>query len=129
MSGMLVRPPCLARSSANGVCGRRTCTTQQQRQSRGSCGSLRTSSAHIAVNPRRRPRGVPSRWLAQTVSEKVEAAGGSSSLTPTLAGEDAAAFDVSQQSLASWGWFFALLTGVLGLIYVVSVPAPPPPFH
>ena len=36
-------------------------------------------------------------------------------------GEDAAAFDVSKQSLNSWALFFGLLTGVLGMIYLVSV--------
>jgi hypothetical protein len=35
-------------------------------------------------------------------------------------GEDAAVFDPSQQSLRSWGLFAGLLTGVLGLLYVVS---------
>ena len=37
-----------------------------------------------------------------------------------LVGEDAAVFDPSQQSLRSWGLFAGLLTGVLGLLYVVS---------
>lgn len=38
-----------------------------------------------------------------------------------LVGEDAAAFDVSQQSLQSWGLFFFLLTSVLGALYLVWV--------
>jgi len=37
-----------------------------------------------------------------------------------LVGEDAAAFDVSQQSTKSWALFTGLLTGVLGLLYVVG---------
>jgi len=38
-----------------------------------------------------------------------------------LIGEDAAAFDFGKQSLQSWGIFSALLTGVLGLLYVVWI--------
>jgi hypothetical protein len=37
-----------------------------------------------------------------------------------LTGEDAAYFDLSKQSLQSWGLFFVLLTTVLGAMYVVS---------
>ena len=37
-----------------------------------------------------------------------------------LVGEDAAAFDVNKQSVQSWGTFFGLLTGVLGLLYLVN---------
>lgn len=37
-----------------------------------------------------------------------------------LVGEDAAAFDFSKQSLQSWGLFVALLSAVLGAMYVVS---------
>jgi hypothetical protein len=47
-------------------------------------------------------------------------------LSTSLVGEDAAAFDVQRQSIKSWGLFFGLLTGVLGLLYVVnteSIPA------
>lgn len=40
--------------------------------------------------------------------------------TPQLDGEDAAAFDVSEQSLRSWGIFGVLLTTVLGAMYLVS---------
>lgn len=36
-------------------------------------------------------------------------------------GEDAAAFDLSQQSLNSWALFFVLLTGVSGVLYAVWV--------
>ena len=36
-----------------------------------------------------------------------------------LVGEDAAAFDASNQSLKAWSLFFGLLTFVLGLLYVV----------
>jgi zeta-carotene isomerase len=36
-------------------------------------------------------------------------------------GEDAAAFDVSEQNVTSWALFFTLLTGVLGLIYVLWI--------
>lgn len=35
-------------------------------------------------------------------------------------GEDAAAFDLSKQSLKSWGVFGVLLTGVLGAMYMVG---------
>ncbi|GAX73050.1 hypothetical protein CEUSTIGMA_g503.t1 [Chlamydomonas eustigma] len=42
-------------------------------------------------------------------------------LTTSLVGEDAAAFDVQRQSLKSWGLFFGLLTGVLGLLYLVWI--------
>lgn len=38
-----------------------------------------------------------------------------------LIGEDAAAFDWSQQSLKSWGLFGALLTTVMGALYLVSL--------
>eukprot|EP00879_Flechtneria_rotunda_P023089 GHRR01024408.1.p1 GENE.GHRR01024408.1~~GHRR01024408.1.p1 ORF type:complete len:122 (+),score=14.57 GHRR01024408.1:444-809(+) len=37
-----------------------------------------------------------------------------------LIGEDAAAFDLSKQSLKSWGVFSVLLTTVLGAMYLVS---------
>lgn len=37
-----------------------------------------------------------------------------------LVGEDAAAFDLSKQSLQSWGIFGVLLTTVLGAMYLVS---------
>lgn len=37
-----------------------------------------------------------------------------------LVGEDAAAFELSKQSLTSWGLFVGLLTGVMGLLYLVS---------
>lgn len=36
-------------------------------------------------------------------------------------GEDAAAFDLNRQSLKSWGIFFGLLSGVLGLLYAVWI--------
>ena len=36
-----------------------------------------------------------------------------------LVGEDAAFFDVEQQTTKSWTLFTGLLVGVLGLIYVV----------
>lgn len=38
-----------------------------------------------------------------------------------LVGEDAAAFDVSKQTVQSWSIFFTLLTTVLGALYVVSL--------
>ncbi|PNH02166.1 15-cis-zeta-carotene isomerase, chloroplastic [Tetrabaena socialis] len=38
--------------------------------------------------------------------------------TPELAGEDAAAFSLEQQSLRSWGLFLVLLSTVLGALYV-----------
>jgi len=41
--------------------------------------------------------------------------------TQTLVGEDAAFFDLSQQSLQSWGLFFALLSGVSALLFAVWV--------
>lgn len=41
--------------------------------------------------------------------------------TNQLVGEDAAAFDWSKQSLQSWGLFVALLSSVLGAMYVVSL--------
>jgi hypothetical protein len=37
-----------------------------------------------------------------------------------LVGEDAASFDFSKQSLQSWGLFVALLSTVLGAMYLVS---------
>jgi hypothetical protein len=37
-----------------------------------------------------------------------------------LVGEDAAAFDLSKQSLKSWGLFGVLLTSVLGAMYMVG---------
>ncbi len=40
---------------------------------------------------------------------------------PTLSGEDAAAFDLSQQSIRSWSLFVALLSVVLGALYVVWI--------
>lgn len=43
----------------------------------------------------------------------------STSTSTALVGEDAAAFDLAQQSATSWGVFVALLTGVLALIFVV----------
>lgn len=36
-------------------------------------------------------------------------------------GEDAAAFEMEQQSLSSWAAFFSLLTGVSALIYVTWI--------
>jgi hypothetical protein len=42
-----------------------------------------------------------------------------------LVGEDAAAFDLSKQSLKSWGIFGVLLTSVLAAMYVVSTKSPP----
>ena len=36
-------------------------------------------------------------------------------------GEDAAYFSLDAQKTSSWAWFFALLTGVLGLLYVVWI--------
>ncbi len=42
---------------------------------------------------------------------------------PSLVGEDAAAFDVQQQSVKSWTLFFVLLTTVLGALYAASVVA------
>ena len=36
-------------------------------------------------------------------------------------GEDSAAFDIASQSKQSWALFFALLTGVLGLVYAVWI--------
>ena len=45
----------------------------------------------------------------------------SSSPPPPLAGEDAAVFDLSQQSLRSWGLFAVLLTGVSALLYAVWI--------
>lgn len=44
----------------------------------------------------------------------------SSSDSSQLVGEDAAAFDFSKQSLQSWGLFVALLSTVLGAMYLVS---------
>ncbi|KAI8107388.1 hypothetical protein M9435_002419 [Picochlorum sp. BPE23] len=42
--------------------------------------------------------------------------------TPSLEfGEDAAAFELSEQNVTSWALFFTLLTGVLGLIYVLWI--------
>lgn len=38
---------------------------------------------------------------------------------PALVGEDAAAFALEQQSTTSWALFFGLLTGVLGMLYLV----------
>lgn len=40
---------------------------------------------------------------------------------PELVGEDAAAFSLEQQSKTSWTIFFALLTSVLGALYVVWI--------
>ena len=42
-----------------------------------------------------------------------------------LVGEDAAAFDIGKQSVQSWGAFFGLLTGVLGLLYLVRLKSGP----
>lgn len=39
----------------------------------------------------------------------------------TTFGEDAAAFDLSQQSVQSWGLFVGLLTGVMALLYAVWI--------
>ncbi|KXZ44175.1 hypothetical protein GPECTOR_71g536 [Gonium pectorale] len=41
--------------------------------------------------------------------------------TPQLVGEDAASFDLEKQSLQSWGLFVALLSVVLGALYVVWI--------
>lgn len=49
---------------------------------------------------------------AQTPEQQVEQ-------PQQLVGEDAAAFDLSQQSLRSWGLFGVLLTTVLAAMYVV----------
>ncbi|GFH05571.1 NnrU domain-containing protein [Haematococcus lacustris] len=38
-----------------------------------------------------------------------------------MKGEDAAQFDIQQQSAQSWTIFFGLLTGVLGLLYLVWI--------
>ncbi len=46
---------------------------------------------------------------------------------PALVGEDAAVFDLSQQSLRSWVIFGALLTGVLAMLYPVSIEQSPMP--
>lgn len=46
---------------------------------------------------------------------------GSSPAEPLpMVGEDAASFDVKQQTTQSWALFTVLLTGVLGLIYLVG---------
>ncbi len=39
--------------------------------------------------------------------------------SPALIGEDAAKFEVEKQKASSWALFFGLLTGVLGLLYLV----------
>ena len=36
-------------------------------------------------------------------------------------GEDAAYFSLDAQKTSSWAWFFGLLTGVMGLLYVVWI--------
>lgn len=41
--------------------------------------------------------------------------------SPALIGEDAAKFEVEKQKASSWALFFGLLTGVLGLLYLVRL--------
>nr|QIW94440.1 carotene synthesis related protein [Dunaliella salina] len=61
-------------------------------------------------------------WSRRRAEVCVRAASDEESPRPAgLVGEDAAAFDVSQQSTKSWALFTGLLTGVLGLIYLVWI--------
>lgn len=59
-----------------------------------------------------------------SLAARASAEGGEPEPAPAgvaLVGEDAAAFSLEQQTVKSWTIFFALLTGVLGLIYAVWI--------
>ena len=54
------------------------------------------------------------------LSRNTEVEEPSTSTAPTSAGEDAAAFDASQQSTAKWSFFTAELAVVLAIMYAVG---------
>jgi len=71
---------------------------------------------------RHRRRALPDPAAPRTPFPRARCQGASSEGgDPELVGEDAAAFDLEEQTAAAWVTFFGLLTGVLGGLYVVWV--------
>lgn len=81
----------------------------QTRLRRGGCTPCRASSQLQPVQPPEQPPQQDPEPKQSNVPDK------------GLVGEDAAAFELSQQSVRSWGLFFVLLTVVLGALYVVWI--------
>ena len=90
------------------------------------CPALRVrSSAFSACRTQHRQlaRAVELRGNGRTAQVLCKAAQSEASIDQDtdLVGEDAAYFDVKQQTTKKWTLFTALLIGVLGLIYVVRI--------
>lgn len=74
---------------------------------------LRSPSGLIAAQPPASPSPRTTRCrAAQPQQQETEN-------QPALVGEDAAAFDLQKQSATSWALFTVLLSGVLGMLYLV----------
>ncbi|KAL6754941.1 NnrU protein-domain-containing protein [Haematococcus lacustris] len=85
-----------------------------------------TCAAVFAPAPARQARPALGRPLRPP--QAIQEPGSSTDLVPgtpagqlPIRGEDAAQFDIQQQSAQSWTIFFGLLTGVLGLLYLVWI--------
>ena len=84
----------------------------------------RPSTVRVLINSGSgRYRGAESRMVGCTraLSSEEPPRTDPAGTTKTMVGEDAAAFDLSAQSAASWGLFFGLLTGVLALLYAIWI--------
>ena len=88
------------------------------------CPSLRLGSSAFSAcrnQHRQLARAVEVRGNSRTAQVLCKAAQSEASIDQDtdLVGEDAAYFDVKQQTTKKWTLFTALLVGALGLIYVV----------